>query len=462
MTVDDIPKNTHINEKNIQIDVDFRAINGYNIIGSVKDMLIQFNFKNFKSFKEEVSLDISSTKISEHVEHIANVANDKLLRVAAIYGANASGKSNIYEAFSFMTYYVSESFKFGGESESKQKNDNQYMKATPFLFDKTSRENESTFEVFFVDNRDSGQKSYQYGFALNQEEVVEEWLYCKAKTAREYKTVFYRKKGQKLELPGIAKNSAENINIALEKESLVISLGAKLKIAKLKMIRDWFLSNEIIDFGDPAENFFRSRMIPERFNNDKDVQKKVIDFFSSFDEAIQGFNIEEVRTENEKDDEGTYSIDALHKMIDSTDMASIPLSNESSGTLKMFSLFPSLQEVFKQGSVLLVDELNARLHPLLVRNIILTFLNPEINTRNAQLIFTTHDIWQLSNDLLRRDEIWFVEKDKDGVSSLYSLADFVDESGAKIRKDESFAKNYLIGKYGAIPSLKVIDMFKEE
>jgi AAA15 family ATPase/GTPase len=423
-------------------------------------MLIQFNFKNFKSFKEEVSLDISSTKISEHAGHIVNIANDKLLKVAAIYGANASGKSNVYEAFGFMTYYVSESFKFGGENDGKQKNDNQYMKLIPFLFDKTSRENESTFEVFFVDNKDSSQKSYQYGFALNQDEVLEEWLYYKAKTAREYKTVFYRKKGQKIEFPGIAKNSVENINIALEKETLIVSLGAKLKISKLKMIRDWFLSNEIIDFGDPTENYFRSRMIPEGFNNDKSVQKRVVDFFSSFDEAIQGFDIEEVKTE--KDDEKVYSIGSLHKMIESAEMASIPLSNESSGTLKMFALFPSLQEVFEQGSVLFVDELNARLHPLLVRNIILTFLNPEINTKNAQLIFTTHDIWQLSNDLLRRDEIWFVEKDRNGVSSLYSLADFIDESGAKIRKDESFAKNYLIGKYGAIPSLKILDMFKEE
>jgi len=128
----------------------------------------------------------------------------------------------------------------------------------------------------------------------------------------------------------------------------------------------------------------------------------------------------------------------------------------------MFSLFPAMQSVFKAGGVIFVDELNARLHPLLVRNIVLTFLNTEINTKNAQLIFTTHDTWQLSNDLLRRDEIWFVEKDKNGVSVLYSLADFADQNGVKVRKDESFAKNYLIGKYGAIPSLKTLDMFKED
>lgn len=423
-------------------------------------MLIQFNVKNFKSFKEEVSLDLSSTKISEHADHIVNIANDKLLKIAAIYGANASGKSNIYDAFKFMKYYVSESFKFGGERNNKQRNDNQHIKVIPFWFDKESRENESTFEVFFVDNNDSSQKSYQYGFALNQEEVIEEWLYSKAKTAREYKTVFYRKKGQELNFPGIEKSSVENINIALENETLIVSLGAKLKIAKLKMIRGWFLNNEIMDFGNLTENLFRSRVIPEGFVNDKKVQKKVVDFLSSFDKAIQGFNIKEVKAENDKDDEKKYSIDALHRMIDSSRMTSIPLQNESGGTLKMFALFPSLQEVLEQGSVLFIDELNARLHPLLVRNIVLTFLNPEINKNNAQLIFTTHDIWQLSNNLLRRDEIWFIEKDSNGISSLFSLADFIDESGTKIRKDESFAKNYLIGKYGAIPFLKTLDMLR--
>lgn len=128
----------------------------------------------------------------------------------------------------------------------------------------------------------------------------------------------------------------------------------------------------------------------------------------------------------------------------------------------MFALYPELHEVLQNGGVYFIDELNARLHPLLVRNFVLTFLNPEINTTHAQLIFTTHDTWQLSNQLLRRDEIWFTEKDEQGLSTLYSLADFVDEDGARIRKDESYKKNYLLGKYDAIPSLKSIDIFKEE
>ena len=127
----------------------------------------------------------------------------------------------------------------------------------------------------------------------------------------------------------------------------------------------------------------------------------------------------------------------------------------------MFALYPELQSVLAHGSVFVIDELNARLHPLLVRNFLLLFLNPKINIHNAQLIFTTHDTWQLSNRLLRRDEIWFTEKDARGVSTLYSLADIADEDGARVRKDVSYEKNYLLGKYGAIPALRDMNVLEE-
>ena len=422
-------------------------------------MLIQFNFKNFKSFRDEVSLDLSATKITEHEDHVVDIANDKLLKVAAIYGANASGKSNVYDAFGYMSYYVVESFKFGGEEENRRKTETSYLKVTPFLFDEKSRDEETTFEVFYVDNSENSGKIYQYGFSLKKDEVVEEWLYSKAKTARtNYRTIFYRKKGEELEMNGFSKSHVENIKASLNKEALIVSLGAKLRVEKLIKVRDWFLNNGIIDFGNPVENFFRSRVLPEDFVNSKEVQENVIKYFASFDEAIQDFNVEQQQQEDEKDTGKGYKIDALHRMTDSENMASIPLKQESSGTLKMFALYPSLKDVLDNGGTLFVDELNARLHPLLVRNIILTFLSPEINTQNAQLIFTTHDVWQFSNELLRRDEIWMVNKNKDGVSELYSLADFKDEDGNKVRRDEAIAKKYLTGYYGAIPALKPMKM----
>ena len=304
--------------------------------------------------------------------------------------------------------------------------------------------------------------AHNYGFCIDKEGVTEEWLNSKAKSARKYSTVFYRgTSDDELDLSGFPKSSRDNIQVALEKQVLIISLGAKLKVGKCKAIRDWFLANEFADFGDPFTNFFMSRRLPKGFVENKDVQQKVVEYFASFDEHIKDFRIEKVPHDGETK-EDTYKINALHKMIYSDGMAEIPLGMESAGTLKMFALYPELQEVLEKGSVFFIDELNARLHPLLVRNFLLTFLNPEINTNHAQLVFTTHDTWQLSNQLLRRDEIWFVEKDERGVSTLYSLADFVDEAGSRIRKDESYEKNYLIGKYGAIPTLKSIDIFKED
>lgn len=420
-------------------------------------MLIQFSFKNYKSFREEVTLDLSATKITEFSERVVTAGGEKILPVAAIYGANASGKSNIYSALAYMSEYVADSFKYGGEEKKFER-----YKPTPFLFDSTSADADSTFEVYFTIPEDKNERTYNYGFCVDKEGVTEEWFNSKAKSARKFSRVFYRNRNEEeLDLSGLPKNSRENIKIALEKQVLVASLGAKLKISKCKIIRDWFLMNEFADFGDPFTNIFMSHRLPGGFVNDKRIQKKVIEFFSSFDEQIKDFKVEKVPSEGEAQ-EDQYTIKTLHKKIDSDEMAEIPLGAESAGTLKMFALYPELQEVLEHGSVFFIDELNARLHPLLVRNFLLTFLNPEINVNHAQLVFTTHDTWQLSNQLLRRDEIWFVEKDGRGVSTLYSLADFVDEDGSHIRKDESYEKNYMIGKYGAIPALKSMDILKKE
>lgn len=420
-------------------------------------MLIQFSFKNFKSFRDEATLDLSAAKMTEFSDRVVSEGNDKILPMAAIYGANASGKSNIYNAFGYMADYVIESFKYGDEEEKFEE-----YRPTPFLFDSVSNDAESSFEVYFTIPGDKAEKTYNYGFCVDRHGVTEEWLNVKAKTARKYASVFYRSTEEDtLDLSGLPKSSRDNIQVALEKQVLIVSLGAKLKVNKCKDIRDWFMANKFADFGDPFTNFFLSRRLPKGFVDDNSVQKKVIEYFASFDEHIKDFEIEKLPHDADSKEE-TYKISSLHKKIDSDTFAAIPLSMESAGTLKMFVLYPELQDVLEKGSVFFIDELNARLHPLLVRNFLLTFLNPEINTRHAQLIFTTHDTWQLSNQLLRRDEVWFTEKDEQGISKLYSLADFVDESGARIRKDESYEKNYLIGKYGAIPTLKSIDIFKGE
>ena len=418
-------------------------------------MIIQFNFKNYKSFRDEATLDLSATKMTEFSERVVSIGGEKILPVAAVYGANASGKSNVYGAFEYMSDYVVNSFKYGDEVKNFDE-----IRPHPFMFDSESENSDTSFEVYFTVPGDKTEKSYNYGFCVGKEGITEEWLNYKAKTARKYKSVFYRDK-KILDLSGIPKASRENISVALEKQVLIVSLGAKLRIARCKLVRDWFLNNEFADFGNVITNFFMSRLLPEGFVDDEKVREKVVKFFASFDETIKGFEVTKLPQQDDSKDEH-FQIDALHKVIGSDELAKIPLQNESAGTLKMFALYPELQEVLDQGGVFFIDELNARLHPLLVRNFILTFLNAEINVNHAQLVFTTHDTWQLSNQLLRRDEIWFTEKDNDGLSTLYSLADFVDEDGSRIRKDESYEKNYLLGKYGAIPSLKTIEFFKGE
>lgn len=418
-------------------------------------MIIQFNFKNYKSFRDEATLDLSATKMTEFSERVVSIGGEKILLVAAVYGANASGKSNVYGAFEYMSDYVVNSFKYGDEVKNFDE-----IRPHPFMFDSESENSDTSFEVYFTVPGDKTEKSYNYGFCVGKEGITEEWLNYKAKTARKYKSVFYRDK-KNLDLSGIPKASRENISVALEKQVLIVSLGAKLRIARCKLVRDWFLNNEFADFGNVITNFFMSRLLPEGFVDDEKVREKVVKFFASFDETIKGFEVTKLPQQDDSKDEH-FQIDALHKVIGSDELAKIPLQNESAGTLKMFALYPELQEVLDQGGVFFIDELNARLHPLLVRNFILTFLNAEINVNHAQLVFTTHDTWQLSNQLLRRDEIWFTEKDNDGLSTLYSLADFVDEDGSRIRKDESYEKNYLLGKYGAIPSLKTIEFFKGE
>lgn len=420
-------------------------------------MLIQFNFKNYKSFRDETSLDLSATKMKEFESSVVTIGGEKILPVAAVYGANASGKSNVYSAFEFMTAYVENSFFYGDDDKTFAD-----ARPTPFLFDSRARNAESLFEVYFTIPGESAEKTYNYGFCIDETGITEEWLNTKAKSAREFKSVFYRNtEKQELDLRGIAKVSRDNIEVALNRQVLIISLGAKLKVEKCKQIRDWFLLNEFADFGNEMTNLFLSRTLPKGFVEDEKVREDVLKYFSSFDKQITGFKIEELPSKDEQK-EKKYAIDAIHHMIDSEDDTKLPLHQESAGTLKMFAMYPALHEVLEKGGVLCIDELNSRLHPLLVRNFILTFLNPEINKNHAQLIFTTHDTWQLSNQLLRRDEIWFTEKDEKGLSNLYSLADFVDEDGSRIRKDENYEKNYLLGKYGAIPSLETIRLLEEE
>lgn len=326
-------------------------------------------------------------------------------------------------------------------------------KPEPFLFDTESKNRDSSFEVYFIDKNDG--ITYNYGFCLTKDGITEEWLNRKAKSRPEYRTIFYREENKELNLQKLPKRLQENIRISLNKETLIVSLGAKLKVDILEKIYNWFGQITFLNFGDPIENLLLSKQLPVEFSEKPEVRKDVASYLAAFDKSIVDFAVEEVNT-SEDDSEKLFKVWAIHKTNDTGDAVNLPLGLESAGTQKMFSMYSPLQRTIANGSILFIDELNARLHPLLVRNFIQTFLDPERNPNNAQLIFTTHDTTQLENSLLRRDEIWFVEKEEDETSKLYSLVDFKGEDNEKIRKDENYAKNYLLGKYGGIPDLKII------
>ena len=242
-------------------------------------MLIQFNFKNYKSFRDEAILDLSAAKMTEFSDRVVTIGNERILPVAAIYGANASGKSNVYSAFEYMSKYVVQSFKYGDEEESFLN-----VRPMPFLFSDETENAETSFEVYFTIPGDKAEKVYNYGFCVDNRGITEEWLNSRARTARKFSPVFYRD-AETLDLSGLPKSSRSNIEVALEKQVLVISLGAKLKVAKCKQIRDWFLGNEFADFGDPVTSFFMHTRLPKGFVDDPAVRANVVKYFASFDET---------------------------------------------------------------------------------------------------------------------------------------------------------------------------------
>ena len=416
-------------------------------------MLLKFKFKNFKSFKDEVCLDLTATKITEFSDRNFEVGNIKVLPIASIFGANASGKSNVMEAFRFMIDYVVMSLNFAG-GQINPALQNRVIKPIPFLFDSKSRNEGSKFEVYFVMNNDKAERIYQYGFIFNNGMIEEEWLYYKSKTSREgFKNIFYRSKDEN-DYSGLEKDKIKNIEVSMQKETLILTLGAKLKEKILSEIYKWFMEIMDINFGNTAENLFISQMygtLQHMLN--KDVQKHVVNYISTFDESIVGMDVKEGLI-NPITKQKPIEISFHHKMIGTNSIVRLPLLMESAGTQKMFNLYPYFNNAILNGCLLFIDELNARLHPLLIRTIIQMFLDKDINKKNAQLVFTSHDVWQLKSDIMRRDEIWFTEKNDEGISNLYSLSDFIDEDGEKIRKDEDYQKNYILGKYGAIPNLK--------
>lgn len=402
-------------------------------------MLIQFNFRNFKSFKEENTLDMSATSIKEHKEHLIETEkNEKFLKIAAIYGANASGKSNVIEAFKYMRYIIFNSFS--------QANDDKNIITKKFKFSEKEKNGSSLFEVYFKINK----IEYQYGFELDENKIIEEWLY-ETKDESKKERLIFSKYDSKIELcEELTKYEPLLINV--NEKTLFLSFLPNLKIEIINDVYNWFKETQVLNYGDSMEEAIRGKSLP--IDHIKDIKKyeRLKKFLTNIDIGIEDIKVEEIKRENKNDE---YKVFSVHTNVDTKEKEILPLQEESNGTLKMLAIYKNLVEVLDNGRTLFIDELDAKLHPLLIKYIIKLFTSEETNTNNAQLIFTSHDVINLSKEIFRRDEIWFVDKNKkDSSSTLYSLAEFKLENGGKVRNDASYGKDYLYGIYDAVPMLK--------
>ena len=397
-------------------------------------MLIRFSFKNFKSFKDENCLEMEATSLKEHEYNVAKLDSGEYLKVSAIYGANASGKTNVLQAFDYMKNRILISDDSKKSSPIDEENIYSFMiNDEPIALE---------VEILAKNN-----KIYKYGFELAEDNIISEWLY--EKRVNKFYSIFER----------------ENNNVTMKTNKIVglsnidgktLFLNIYSKIDKdnedFANVYYWFINSNYLDLGNPDFEGIIDKRVSFKILTDKNYKKELLNFIKTFDEGIEDINTIPDSVEAVKNNNGIVDIKVTHKGENGEEKA-LPFYLESNGTRKMFYLFDFFMDALKNGMVLFVDELDAKLHPLLTRYIINLFHNSETNKGNGQLIYSTHDTVNLNKDTFRRDEIWFAEKDKDGISTIYSLADY-KINDVKVRNDATYNKDYLSGRYGAIPVLE--------
>lgn len=422
-------------------------------------MLIQFSVSNFLSFKDQVTFSMVASTIKEHYDTNVFEASKKLklLKSAVIYGANASGKSNLFRAMQFARKFILIS--------SKETQATEEIRVTNFKLSTETESKPSFFEfVFLLEG-----VQYRYGFEVDKVEVQREWLFYTPKTIEA--KLFDREKNN----ISTGQNFQEGKEFVdkTRKNALFLSVVAQFNGQISTKILGWFKNFNIISGLNDTRyiDYTLRKLEDQNFKND------IIDFLKIADMGIEDFNVEETPLnlgELPKElSERLSRIDirnpekiirtelkTLHKKFNGNgDVSSLVKfdlgKEESEGTKKFFAISGPIIDTLKNGRILAIDEFDSRLHPLLTQFLIRLFNSNIKNPSYAQLIFASHDASFLNKNFFRRDQIWFTEKNALGATDLYSLVEYKKETG-KIRKDASFSKDYLLGKYGAVPNIKEI------
>lgn len=402
-------------------------------------MLIEFRVENYRSLRDEqvISMEAANLGDPEDVRPRRVQGSPKpLLTVAAIYGANASGKSNVLGAINAMQMFVVNSQTMAALSGVRAR--------APFAWGQARRQ-PSLFEAVVVID----EIRYQFGFVVSDQQVEEEWLFA---WPDRRKQTWYIRRRESYKFGDRFRGENQLISGVTRPNALFLSAAAQHKHAGVRPVFDYFSSamrgnapsvfaqhwvhplHEVVTFDD-APGAVRGRVLPLL----KDADLGIVDV-----------KLEESQVDHTWDREGrTYRVEFKH---DADDEGSwLPLDQESQGTQTLFHHAGSLLRALDHGSFALFDELDSRLHPAMATRIVEMFNDPRTNPRNAQLIFTTHNTSLLGTTMgeprLRRDQVWFTEKDRDGATRLYPLSDY------KVRKLENIERGYLQGRYGAVPIL---------
>jgi AAA15 family ATPase/GTPase len=403
-------------------------------------MLCQFTVKNFKSFKQEITLDLQATNITEHENSIIidEVDGEKFLPIAAIYGPNGGGKSNVLQAMFSLINKIMRPICAACDRKDCSSALRSKQPISPFRFDPISKTEPTEFEIFFR----TKEAEYRYNLSVKDDVVIYESLFFRNLDSAKITEIFIRDTNENKEI-SLNKSLLKGVNNSGITDTLPFLSYLGIAHKEIELVKDVFswIENRIVlvNYSNP---FLETTIeLPKK----EEIKGLILKMIREMDIDIVDYRVEELK----EDDVRVYT-----KHIVNDQENELELSEESDGTIKVFGLLPHICSSLVEGDILCIDELDSKIHPKLLQYIIELYRNPIKNKNGAQLIFTSHDLMTMTSELFRRDEIWFVAKNAEQSSQVYSLVEFKKGNGKKPRKDEKYGKQYFEGRYGADPYLK--------